>query len=426
MEGRSFMQLITPLILFGCAVCTAAPAMTVASRTACIMEVGEPYRVRLDSIYRVLMNATSMAANGEDLLVVGTPFYAFPNNPNSLIRLGIGFVRSSDGGHSMVENPVPHFQLRDVQAVAARQGGWHVVFAIGSRSVLTYDSAHIWYGHYDGASWTRVERIASVRQGNLIPRFAANLIETGGSIAFAYAFDLSFERNSNERGNQGAVMVLERDGAWVQDTLHTWERPRSIQLGTARDGHLIAYIAQGYFADRRSRGPSLFLAEYDGAWSEPRLVLEAEPYHVMRLLKPTGGEATPWLAFHRAMPGLDVESTLLTWASIAEDGAVQWQPVGEVLRLGEPAVAQARAGTVMLVRDGDSQERLRVYLGRPDGVHALGTFAAPLVAFNTFAAATADDRIFVFTGGPDPDTTATPNLTSFLTQIGVRCPLDPG
>jgi hypothetical protein len=87
---------------------------------------------------------------------------------------------------------------------------------------------------------------------------------------------------------------------------------------------------------------------------------------------------------------------------------------------------QARAGTVLLVRDGDSQERLRVYLARPDGVHALGTFDAPLVAFNTFAASTADDRIFVFTGGPDPDTTAIPNLTSYLTQIGVSCPLDPG
>jgi hypothetical protein len=426
MERTRFIQLITPIILLGCAACTAAPAMTKVSRDACILDVGEPYRVRLDSVYRVLMNATSMAANGDDVLVVGTPFYAFPNKPDSLIRLGVGFVRSGDGSHSMVGNPVPHFQLRDVQAVAARQGGWHVVFAIGTRSVLTYDSAHIWYGHYHGASWRRVERIASVRQGNLIPRFAANLVETGGSIAFAYPFDHSFERKSNDRGNQGAVLVRERHGVWVQDTLHTSQKLWSIQLGEGKDGRLIAYLALGYFADRRPWGPSLFLAEYDSAWSGPRLILEAEPYRVMRLLKPTGGEATPWLAFHRAMPGLDVESTSLTWASIAEGGAVQWRPVGDVLRLGEPAVVQARAGTVLLVRDGDSQERLRVYLARPDGVHALGTFDAPLVAFNTFAASTADDRIFVFTGGPDPDTTAIPNLTSYLTQIGVSCPLDPG
>jgi hypothetical protein len=364
-----------------------------------------------------------MAVQGNSVLILGSPAYVFNGQSNTPGTTVIGIVRNGHGRISTVPSPISTDSVRDPQAIAAKRGGWHVLFATGTRgtkwSLFAYETADIWYAHFDGEKWNGTQRVARARSATVSPRFASSPIEADQGLAFAYIYDRSSELRSNAEGNQGLVMLVRRPGGWAADTLRTWEAPESVQL-TVINGRVRAFIAQSYFTGGRPHGPALFAADYNDGWGTPRLVDDPAPEYVPEVMKTAGGENARGVSWLKAAPG--PEKRRLVWEAHDDEGNVQRSVITHT-DLGDiPAVVGLADRTmVWLTRDADSRERLRVYVAADTRVRDAGTVAVPLMNFVTSAVPLKDGRVLIFTGGPDPTPGAEPPFASYLTEIAVGC-----
>lgn len=422
------------LVLLACA---QAPISQVANAAMaedrCSMSAQAPQRITLPDGSRVLMNASSMAVQGDDVLILGSPFYLFDRpGQEALSESAVGLVWSEAGQISLVPSPLPTRELHELQAVAANEGGWHVLFVTGTRRAVSYDSADIWYAHYDGRAWTETQLITRARAARLSPTFASNLMETKQGIAFAFAFDRSSESRLAEEVSEGAVMLLKRKNGWTHDTLPTWSAPRSIKLA-APDGKLRAIFSQSYFADKRLRGPALFTADYDSTWQAPRIVYDPEPEYnpaaeyVNTVMMPKGGDNARGVAWRVATKGNFEGDARLEWGVISDDGTIQrWSVTNDFIMSTSAVIDIAGRTTVMLARHGDSREQLRAFAATDAGIHYLGVVTTPpLMNFLTPAVPLKDGRIIAVTTGPDHTPgIELPLVASYLTEITVRCAVD--
>jgi hypothetical protein len=367
-----------------------------------------------------------MAVQGNSVLILGSPAYVFDGPSNTTGAIVIGILRDGDGKISTVPAPISTDSVRVLQAIAAKGGGWHVLFATGTRgtkwSLFAYETADIWYAHFDGQKWTGTQRVARARSATVSPRFASSLIETDQGLAFAYIYDRSSELRSNAEGNQGLVMLVRRPSGWAADTLRTWEAPSSVQL-TGINGRVRAFIAQSYFTGGRPHGPALFAADYNDGWGTPRLVDDPAPEYVSEVMKTAGGENARGVSWLKAAPG--PEKRRLVWEAHDDEGNVQRSIIAQT-DLGDiPAIVGLADRTmVWLTRDEDSRERLRVYVAADTRVRDAGTVAVPLMNFVTSAVPLKDGRVLIFSGGPDPTRGAEPPFASYLTEIAVGCTVD--
>jgi len=418
------------LLVCGGAACGRAPAQNQrpkAREQECRVSARAPRPVRLPDGSRILVDASSMAVQGNSVLIPGSPTYVFNRPRNTTDATVIGIVRNGHGTISTVPSPISNDSVRDPQAIAAKGGGWHVLFATGKPgtkgNLFAYETADIWYAHYDGRRWTGTQRVARARSATVSPRFASSPIETDQGLAFAYIYDRSSELRSNAAGNQGLVMLVRRPSGWAADTLRTWEAPESVHL-TVFDGRVRAFIAQSYFTGGRPHGPALFTADYNDGWGTPRLVDDPAPEYVPEVMKTAGGENARGVSWLKAAPG--PEKRRLVWEAHDDEGTIQRSEVITQMDPGDiPAiVALADRTMVWLARDADSRERLRVYLAPDTRVRDAGTVAVPLMNFVTSAVPLKDGRVLIFTGGPDPTPGAEPPFASYLTEIAVGCTVD--
>jgi len=222
---------------------------------------------------RLLLDPESMAVSGEEVLILARVVHMFDGPDSAEDIRPIGVKREANGELSVVVSPLPMNEVQGARASAAMNGGWHVVLftaeASSQASDGTESTSTVWYAHFNGNDWTEPEIVSRVIGGRLSPLVSGNVIETSQGIVFAYIYDRSIELQSNDSGNQGVVLVVRDEGHWAADTLRTWEAPRSLQLTTA-GGLLRVFLAKSYFAEGRPRGPSLFVADFDGRWTGAR------------------------------------------------------------------------------------------------------------------------------------------------------------
>lgn len=272
---------MVPVIMIALVACATKPTTqdSIRALAGCSLSVSTPQPAILPDGTRILMNATGVAAQGDDLLVVGSPFFVIDRSGEGEPRDdAIGLMRNRAGELSIVPSPLPGRELRELRVLASRDGGWHAVFVTGVGKLGFYDSADIWYAHYDGRSWTEMQRIATARKAAVDLRYASNLVEADQGLSFAYVFDQSESPDTLHNGTArtGIVLLRKNGDLWLEDTLPTWEAPRSIQL-SVYNGTLRAIFAQGYFVRPRRRGPALFVADHEGIWKAPRLIYDPDP-----------------------------------------------------------------------------------------------------------------------------------------------------
>lgn len=394
----------------------------------CSLSSQPPQRLTLTDGSRVLVDATGMAARGGDVLILGSQVHAFGASEQAATQ-AIGLLRRESGEVGLVPSPLPEASPRIPQTVAAADGGWHVFFVTGISSPtldpVAYDTAGIWYGHYDGETWSEVQQVTQARGAYLTPRRAGNPVESDQGVAFAFPFDRSVELRSNAEGNQGVVMLLKGLDRWTVDTLSTSDGPRSLQLSAA-DRKLRMSVAKSYFADRRPHGPALFTVEYDGRWQTPRLLYDPSPDYVTTLMAPAGENRRGGLMWQRAQRSWEFgqEWRKLEWGLVSDEGEFQPMEVADVEPWHVPAVVNLDVETtVLLSREGESRERLAVHVVVGTEARHLGVLSVPLMNFTMSAVPLPDGRILALSGGPDPDPEhgADVPFATFLTEVLVRC-----
>jgi hypothetical protein len=321
--------------------------------------------------------ARSAAVSEGRILLAGTPILTWAGAPTINDEL-VGVVIDADGGGTPVPNPHPGRTPSDLHVASARDGGWHIVFVESSaQSPLgPVDSGTVWYGRFDGDQWHGLTRAATVHHALLNAQFSSDLGVDGERLRFAFGFDKSAATGSSARGNQGVIMLRRDQGVWTLDTLHTPASPTYVQLARGHGGSWQAAIVRSYAGASGSGSSSLFLAAYDTAWAEPRLLVagDAQPISEPSVIAVRNGLVTTWLRratpvieMAVAQPGVGAATISTVFASTADysavaiDSTVLWltalskDSVRAVLYRGGQSLP---AGTIVV--DHDSPLRLAV------------------------------------------------------------------
>jgi hypothetical protein len=421
--------LLTVFLASMLASCVQAPAPVVPhslsmedAHRCCQVSSGAPERMMLADGSRLLIDPSSMVARGDSVLMLGSQLIVL-GGPGEVAADGaIGVLRDPSGALSVVPSPRPHGTVHEPKAVPAEGGGWDVLFVTSETASQFgyFDSAGIWYAHFDGRTWDRVERVADAISARLAGPGTGNPVVSDNGLVFPYIFDRSRELRSNAEGNQGVVMLRQRNGGWAADTLPTWEAPGSIRL-SRMNGELRAIMTKSYFADQRPHGPALFTANYDDGWRTPRMVFDPSGEYVADVVGQAGSEGADGLSWRVDSP--DADGFRIEWGVVEGDSLSRRYPVATGPFFGSrPTTVQwDDRRTVLLIRDGESQDRLDVYVASKDGVVNAGTVTIPLMNLITHSVPLADGRILVLTGGQDSTDGADPPFVSYLTELTVNC-----
>lgn len=412
-------------VLLAAAGCTLSAQGARRSLAGCSVLIDRTAELRLRDGSAVSIDASTLAPNSLGLLAAGTPTVVW-NIPlkGDYRRPGrkqaIGVIVDNTGGVQLLESPLD-IEVKHPRAVAAADSGWHVIFFTGTEgttgSAIAFDSAAIWYAFHNGIGWAGVRRIGQASHATLQPHLSSALVHTGSKLAFAYSFDGSFARKSNQRGNQGLVLLHESKGDWREDTLPTWEGPRAVQLGVA-GRRIEAVFSQGYFDSRGSHPPALFAASFDSAWTRAGLLLEAPSGYLAAPKLPDAARFPINLLWQAAT--YDQWTEELHWGRLAEDGRVRqrvhtWRvdpsrrhaivPIDDSLTVVAIVETRVRAKAALVVLLGDE---------------AYDAGAIPNDAPSVLAAPLPDRRFAVLTGRVG-DAADDPPASSYLTVGFVRC-----
>lgn len=376
---------------------------------------------------RVIIDATSAAASGNKLLIVGASVHALGSEASRVQgdqhATAIGVLRDASGGLALVPSPLADTPVREPQLAPADDGGWHAVFVVGRPGTRwnpgAYDSADVWYGHYSGSRWTGVHRIAAVRAALLSLPSASAPTVVGADIAFAFPFDASWDRRANATGDRGVLMVRGHGEMWRIDTLRTWAAPQSIQLIADSGGLVRAYLAQEYFVNGRPRGPALFVATHSGPWSPTTLMHDPAPKVIGELLV-TGTGRTAQLAWRSYTPGVGNEA--IERAAVVGGVITRAPAVSTVRPTDRPALLTLDSLTTLwLVRNGSRDAEMHAITTSHGAAQDTTVVNVPLSNFVIVASRLANGQVVVVTGGPDTTKNADPPFVSYLTELAVSC-----
>jgi hypothetical protein len=253
-----------------------------STQISCQLRVSDSRPAILADGRTVHVDVQSVASRGNSVLFVGAPAYVWAKGarlhdaPDSSVAI-FGGIRDAEGDIQILLSPTGR-RPEAVHVASAGAAGWHVIFVEASKppnGSAIYDSADVWYGRFDGKNWNDVRRIVTVTAAAISSSFSSDLLSLGRRVAFAFAFDHSAQTHSNSPGNQGLVVIRGAAGGWTFDTLLTRLRPNVVRIaGAATAGSLQVAIVQPYFDERlRPQPPSLFLAQLEAHWQEPRLLV---------------------------------------------------------------------------------------------------------------------------------------------------------
>lgn len=421
-----------------------AAALTVAMSAGCApitaQETGGPVQQACRLVVRsslpvqdvdgspITINASSAATKNGIVLFAGTPTLRWRIAERGSYVLEptpgwVGVTRDAQGGVHLVPLPPGHRDLAEPRVSAAGRGGWHFVFVRGRQgalgNALSYERADIWYAHWDGMRWGRVERIAVAQNAMLTAGLSTELVEAGGRLAFSYAFD---NPNHDTSASRGVVMLTRRRGAWHADTLKTWDAPRSIQMMPLDSATFRLVFAQSFFERGRPRGPALFAVDYSETWSSPRVLLELSPQYVVQPTVAPQGHGDAVLSWRTAQPGVDNESLERGWLSsggvFTREGSFT-----TVMPMDRPAVMTVGTrSTLWFARSGSARDTVRAFLAAPGvALQDLGSFAVPFENFSLIGAAPTHRSVVLLSGGR-MEIGGVMSYASFLTALSVSCP----
>ena len=412
-----------PLLLLAAMVLTSelqggpeARALSAASECSVVAEKSE--RIELPDGSRILFDPRTAEEWKGSVLFLASPVHVFGPG-RSATEPSVGVLRRPDGLVELVPSPVPDLLVGDLHAFTAREGGWHVVFVAGTERRLTmnplvYETARIWYGHYDGETWSRVREVATARQARLAPLGASGAAETSEGPAFVYSFSDPSGRVGTNR-QQGLVLLRQQREEWLADTLWTFEVPESLRVSA--DSNIISVLSKhSYFAERRPQGPVLFAVTHDGSWRDPVLLYDPAPETLSEVLAGAAG------GFLIRTTDPNTNQSRYGWGSVdRSEGLFDLGPSGGI---GAPGIASLSDGRmVVLASEFPSRPGLRIWVASIEGVIDAGLATVPLLNLVTVAASLGGDTILVVTGGPDPRPETDPDVpySSYLTRLRVVC-----
>lgn len=420
------LLLVLPLVFVTRARGIAAPpALTGSSAAACSTIGGTPRRMELSDGRIVSLDVRSLARSGDEILAAGRFGYVFPRDARS--RTSPAMVDSILGVHidgrgevSLVFNPLLPRRAFHPRVTAAPDGSFHVLFATGLDTITwrpqPTDTVTLWYATYTRGWWSRPARVGQFAGAVLDPEHASALMEQNGELNIAFPF-----RDHRSAATDGGVILLRRRaGRWLSDTLRTWLTPAAVRAVLDRDGSLVTLLLLAEPSPDRYR-EKVFVARYDSAWNNPRLV---------------GGDGVRHVtisALQRRQSDFIV--SWIDWPINQPDSArLQWSTVDSTLRPSEASVIDSGKATfpfeMVIV---DDRYPLWMYHGEPFGgtvnlvlnfdsvLTALDPLVTPFTSPIPSTLKLSGNRFLVFTQKRAAADTE-PMAASFMTALEIRCP----
>lgn len=356
-----FMPLASLFVVIGQATLSFLGAMLIPRATlgvvadsTCSIRVRHSNRVELPDATIPALDASSASWNRGRLLIAGTPVVGFrlheSHPPSALSPQAVGIVRQGDGTWAWLPTPDSTRSFSSPRAVATGEDRWSVLMVTGKpsdREPQRYERAVLWLGIFDRDRWTSLDSIGVFQGAYLGLDRPSDLVANGDELGFAFAHDRSIERESNSRGNQGALLLRVRGHAVRVDSLHTWAAPTYVRLAGFPDEQSWTLVTTEPTFDAGRAWPSaLFVTEFRTQWRLRRRIVADSARSVT---SPQTAQAGADLAIGWTMTGASTEPSFveLRHAILRRDGKVTPGPSNRIAGTANGALLFARGADLI-------------------------------------------------------------------------------
>ncbi len=209
--------LLVAAVLIGVATRPSAAQTAQARPQSCRVEELSRRELDLDGNDLYVEPTVLVPDSNGDVLLAGTPNYIVRRTPAGHIASQeadsiLGVVLGRDGVLRPVPAPIDAHLVTGVRAVPRRNGGWHVVFGEAAPHAGTFPGAAIrlWYGVYDGKSWSGLERLP-VPSGRFDAFTASDLLQRADTLAWAMSL---LSPDTADPMPKGIALFLLGNGRW--------------------------------------------------------------------------------------------------------------------------------------------------------------------------------------------------------------------
>lgn len=282
-----------------------------SSSDSCAITLDAQHRLHFPDGRAAHVGVKSLAARGDTLAVLGDPVVigrpgATGRRRVAPVRGVLGFVVPLDTGARPIPipNPLRGGRTRFPRVASADAGGWHVVFA--QHPDTSFDQEQqpttkltLWYGRFDGRRWRELQRIAAIREANVMTERGSVLLARGERLAFAFAV-------GGDGQAHGVVVAARRSGRWRVDTLPSEQPPRYVRLLPALDtAAWDVVLTRREISRARLSAGSIAVVRFDTAFGAPHVLARRfeRSYDYPQALVQNGELLVTWLTRHDAAPG---------------------------------------------------------------------------------------------------------------------------
>jgi hypothetical protein len=379
---------------------------------------------------QVILDPSSMVANGGEILVLGTPTTLWPpganrRSPPRSQREAVGVVVDASGRARIVPPPLERETFM-ARATRAEPGAWDVLFFTTSveRPLMqhVFDSATIWTGRFEGTRWQNVRPVAEVRDARLLPDHSSELVRHRNELRFAYSFQHRLAEGARPYQWPGIAMLRGRDGTWRIDTLLL--RPgaaRSVHLAPAGDTATMVIYAAEYFRPGYIGSNALHAAVHTDRWGPASVVVRDSGMHldILKVSAIPRGWTMSWRREYTQNTTVAPDS--LRWGRLLGDQRVERAfTIEENLPAARPALIEYPPGRTVLVTADPVKRVLRAYLEGDAKVTPLAEFQAPVSLPRLRSVVLDSTRAALWTTSQGTDE-AEPFIASHLVLVRLHC-----
>jgi hypothetical protein len=388
---------------------------------ACTSIAAPSRRLELADGRIVSIDVQSVARAGEFVLAVGRYAYLFPPNANSrtspeLVDSILGVLIDGGGRVTLVANPAAPRTVRYARVAAMPNGDFSVLYATSApEGLLAHtDTATLWLATFRGRAWSSTSRVAVVRSATLDG--ASALLQRDGQLAFVFSF--RDDRGYSDDG--GAVLLRQRQGRWMSDTLRTETEPTSVSATyDSVGGSIVVALA---VADHRPPllAQRLLIARFDSSWSRPVAIAGdgVVPIAHPSLVANGIGLVASWLTW----PKYDPTRGWLQWLQLDATGRAHLRSVIDSGRATFPfELTVVNSAPLWLYHGVPFGEAVKLMMANDSSVTRLPDVKAEFWNPATKTIALSGSRLLVFTQRRALTGTE-PMAASFTTALEIRCP----
>jgi hypothetical protein len=204
-----FVLLLAAVVAGACARTGGSPAGQVMGPAGCLVRETSRTPLLIDGNRELYVEPTVVLPSDGSILLAGRPNYLYSAGSATDERTYaqdsvFGAVLDRSGRARLIPAPIDPALVSSTHALPLAGGGWAVVFAEMKRPWVPPRKDTIvglWYGEFDGARWSALERLPDIPGGTydldmgsaLIPRgdtlFTAALVRTDTNIASVVVFE---------------------------------------------------------------------------------------------------------------------------------------------------------------------------------------------------------------------------------------------